>query len=124
MSSEAIVRLASRSKADAPLDQIREQMETALNLVEKDERLRDRSFSIQTPKGTVLAVGRRYGAAYVDRYIGRDEEERAPLERSIPGEDTEARRDHIRQAARAFVDTEKTQPPQTKPRKRRDQEHL
>lgn len=104
LSAEAIKRLASKSKNGSDVDKITEQMRAALDTVEQDGRLKDRSFVIQTPAGSVVAAGRRYGEAYVDRYKSQDEEEIEPLERSVPGEGREARLTRACEAARRLMD--------------------
>lgn len=120
INAEAIVRLASKSQASDDADKIKEQMRVALDKVEHNDRLKDRSFAIETPKGAVVAVGRRYADAYVDRYTGRDEEEIEPIERSLPDEDRAAHLAKVREATRRFVDETKRE----KPRKRKDQDQL
>jgi hypothetical protein len=124
MSREAIVWLVSASNSGSDRDKIKAQMQSALDTVENSDRLDDRPFAIQTHKGSVVAVGRRYGEAYVHRYTARAEEERTPLERSRPGEDSEERRARIREKSAAFVEEERDQARQARPHKRRDQDQL
>jgi hypothetical protein len=119
MSHEAIVRLASRSDKVLDVDKIKEQMTSALDVVQGNDRFENRSFRIQTPKGPVLAVGRRYGAAYVDRYVGGAEEEREALERSLADDKAMIRAAKIQETARLEVPAEKI-----KGVKRRDQDQL
>lgn len=107
LSGEAIKRLVSSSKNESDIEKISEQMRNAIDAVEQDSRLKDRSFVIQTPQGSVVVAGRRYGEVYVDRYKSRDEEEIAPLERSVPGEgNREAKIARTREAARRLVESD------------------